>query len=54
MSWQVGGIMLCTFLFVLCVVSILVSEHRKTRDQYSRFDPRVGRDVYRFIKGVHR
>lgn len=54
MSWQLGCILICALLFALCVASVLWKEHKTTRDQYAQFDPRVGRDVYRFTKGVHR
>lgn len=53
-DWQTSCIVLCFVILIVCFLSILWGEHKSIRDQYSKFDARVGKDCYSFKKGVHR
>ena len=58
MSWGQAsafyvGLLLIAVGLTAFIIGLIREEKRRKRD-LRQFDARVGRDVYRFIKGVHR
>ena len=52
MSWQLGLLLAAGLGVALCVLCVLVGVLRQKPDHLSHFDARVGRDVWRDIRGL--